>query len=360
MNNAAQQDLAGESLELSILDAYAQDYAIALARRDDDIAIRKIPFGDEVQALTGFRDRLDTALRGMGTAMAPTATEIEDFGRKLFHFTIGGDLLRLYNRLPQTHVSLKILTNHAELRKLPWEYWQEPDQALPRTGRCVVRVIPTIGKQAPPPMAESALNNVLLVAADPIGLTGVSWQDIKDTIERVYNSRLGTSKLALTTIEGAEPLELLTELQTRPFDIVHFSCHGDVKDGMGRLMLVNSQTRRTAFITADELGRTLAGRDIRLVILSACDTSTPTAADFGSTAETLIAQGIPAVVANQAPVPNASMAPFVGALYTELRRSGNIDKAVTQGRITLSATKGPEWGITTLHRLSGAAQLYQV
>ena len=135
------------------------------------------------------------------------------------------------------------------------------------------------------------MKNVLLVAADPVGLTGVSWQDIKDTIERVYNAHLGGSKLEMPTIEGADPLELLTELQTRQFDIVHFSCHGDVKDGMGRLMLVNSQTRRTAFITADELGRTLAGRDIRLVILSACDTSTPTGADFGSTAETLIAQG---------------------------------------------------------------------
>ena len=150
-----QPELAGESLELAILDAYAQDYAIALARRNDDIAIRKIPFGDEVQTLTQFRERLDTSLRGMGTAMAPTAAEIEDFGRKLFHFIMDGDLLKLYNRLPQTHISLKILTNHAALRKLPWEYWQEPDQKLPCTGRCVVRVIPTVGKQAPPPLAES-------------------------------------------------------------------------------------------------------------------------------------------------------------------------------------------------------------
>jgi CHAT domain-containing protein len=184
----------------------------------------------------------------------------------------------------------------------------------------------------------------------------VSWEDIKETIERVYGSRLGKSKLNLETIEGADPMTLLEQLQTRDFDVAHFSCHGDVDKGMGRLMLVDAKTGRTAFITADELGKTLAGRDLRLVILSACDTSKP--ADFGSTAETLIEQGIPAVVANQAPVPNASMAPFVAALYTELRRSGNIDKAVTQGRIALSTTKGPEWGITTLHRLSGAAQLY--
>lgn len=349
-----------EGLELSILDAHAPGYAIALGRREQDIAIAKISFGSQMDALSSFGTRLNTALKGLGTANRPTSHELLQFGKDLFAFAIRDDLLTLYNRLPQGHVSLKILTNHSDLRQIPWEYLQEPNRLAPCTGRCVVRIIPTIGVASPPPVSRQSLTRILLVAAEPVGLRGVSWQDIKATIERIYGARLDR-KFELKTIEGSDRTTLLDELSTSQFDIVHFSCHGKVIRGVGHLVLINRQTRGPDYVPAMQLGQVLAGRGIRLLILSACETSVPGAEDdFSSIAETLVRQGIPAVVANQAPVPNQSMAIFVSAIYRELLQSGNIDKAVTQGRIALSLETqgGPEWGITTLHRLDDAAQLY--
>jgi len=347
-----------DALDLSILDV-DKDTAVALARRGDDIAIDKITFGPEFQSLIAFRDQMDASLHGTGGLKHPNPREIEAFGRALFSFVIRNDLRRLYDRLPQSHVSLKILTDKPDLKRIPWEYWQEPDQLCPWMGRSVVRIIPTIGKESLPPLPRKDLTRVLFISADPIGLRGVSWQDVKATIERAYAGRIGALKLE--AIEG-DRQSLTAALQNGSFDLVHFSGHGEVRGGVGRLILVDSASQRMDYIEAPELARILAGRQLRLVVLSACETSAGNAPDdFAIIAEALIRMGIPAVVANQMPVPNQSIAVFVGALYKELLRVGNIDKAMTAGRIALSIDLrgGPEWGIPTLYRLHGAAQLYE-
>lgn len=348
--------------DLSILDSYAADYAIALGRCGSDIAIRRIPFGSEFDRLADFSTQLFAVLRGVGLARRPTPEDIESFGRQLFDFVLRDDLLRLYAGLPQTHVTVNILTNHTKMRQLPWEYLQEPKCLCPRNGRSVVRLVPTIGLAPVKPLPKSSVTKVLFVAADPIGLRNVDWSDVKATIERTYAARMGGTRLELRVIDGSDRDSLVSALQTQLFDIVHFSCHGTVVKSMGRLILMDRKTNRPDFIDARELGRLLAGRNIRLVILSACETSANNfEGDFGNIAEMLVHNGIPAAVANQAPAKNKTTAAFAGALYKELLTSGNIDKAMTAGRIALSIElRGdPEWGIPTLHRLHGAEQLYE-
>ena len=89
----------------------------------------------------------------------------------------------------------------------------------------------------------------------------------------------------------------------------------------------------------------------------------PRFADDPATIDT--GSGIPAVVANQLPVPDATVATFVGALYEELLRSGDIDLAVTEGRIRLAVDLGSspkavlEWGIPTLYRHINGAQVLE-
>lgn len=348
-----------DALELSILDSHSNDHAIAMGRRGSDVAIGRLPFGAELDGLADFQTRLTAVLRGKGPAKKPQPADLEKFGRGLFDFVMRDDLRALYDRLPETHVSVNILSNEPKLRQLPWEYLQEPKRLSPRNGRCVVRVIPTIGLQPPDPLPASSITKVLFVSADPIGLADVSWNEVQDVLRRAYEARLG--KLKLELIEGTDRDSLVEALLSREFDIVHFSCHGEVADGEGRLILVNRKTKGPDYITSRELGRVVAGRGIRLVILSACETASGNPDDdFGSIAETLVRQGIPAVVANQAPVANKTVAVFVGALYRELLKTGNIDKAVTAGRIALSLDlrDSPEWGIPTLYRLYGAEQLY--
>jgi len=89
------------------------------------------------------------------------------------------------------------------------------------------------------------------------------------------------------------------------------------------------------------------------VVLSACETAAGDfASDFSVMADGLVRCGIPAVVANQFPVENGSIANFVGALYHELLQSGDIDLAVSEGRVALAVEVESfiDWGIPTLYR----------
>jgi hypothetical protein len=62
-------------------------------------------------------------------------------------------------------------------------------------------------------------------------------------------------------------------------------------------------------------------------------------------------------------VHDSTVAKFVGSLYQELLRSGDIDAAVSEGRVALAVElEGDhavvEWGIPTLHRHVNARQVF--
>ena len=136
-------------LELTILDSYSKDYAIVMGRRDCDAAIGKLPFGKELQDLQAFAARLLAQLRGAGPPKRIQPAELKAFGDALFQFLVRDDLATLYARLPETHVSIKILCNHPAVRKLPWEFIREPKRDSPNNRRAIVRLIPTIGPSWP-------------------------------------------------------------------------------------------------------------------------------------------------------------------------------------------------------------------
>jgi hypothetical protein len=110
-----------------------------------------------------------------------------------------------------------------------------------------------------------------------------------------------------------------------------------------------------------QLCNLLEGRGIRLVVLSACETAAGDfASDFSVMADGLVRCGIPAVVANQFPVDDGTVAKFVGALYQELLQSGDIDLAVSEGRVTLALELESviDWGIPTLYRHVNSSQVF--
>jgi len=82
-------------------------------------------------------------------------------------------------------------------------------------------------------------------------------------------------------------------------------------------------------------------------------------------AEALVSNGIPAVVANLLPVPETSVASFVGAMYAQLLNTGDIDLAVNSARLKLSIELDVppdatlEWGIPTLYRHIAGSKVFE-
>jgi hypothetical protein len=121
------------------------------------------------------------------------------------------------------------------------------------------------------------------------------------------------------------------------------------------------------FFSARRLSKLLQDRPPRLVVLSACSTaSAEFRFSFANTAEALAKSNIPAVLANQMVITADSIAGFSSSFYKTLLSTGDIDAAVTSGRLgsyaTLFAdsdeTARVEWGIPVLYRHLGAQILF--
>jgi hypothetical protein len=353
-----------DPLELFLLDTGTE--VVALARRESDVVIERLAFDGTLRQLSQFRRRVEDAVLGNGER--PKASELRDFGDRLFKWVFRGKLRDLYGLLPSGNITLQVLSTRPELLDLPWEYIQTPDhQPAPHRKRRVVRILPTCGVRPPEAPVRPSKMRVLFAVADPIDQQGLQWEHVQRRMKHAFESQL-PAQVELKVVEGATRAGLVKLIREEAFDVFHFFGHGQLRSGEGHLVLTNVKTQRSDLLSGAELAMLLSGKQVRLAILSACLSSAGKADDdFSTVATALVRSGVPAVVANQLSIPEQSVAPFVGVLYGELLRTGNIDDAVMEGRVVLAlgldhATGTDatlEWGIPTLYRIANGAQLFQ-
>lgn len=353
-------------MDLFVLQGCAENQALVVARRGPDTAVARIDLAHpEIQSFIQFTDQVEHVVLG---GERPTPDQLDAVGRRLFDHIFQGEVLRLYNRVPSPNFSIQIATDEPSVQRIPWEFIRPHDRlVVPHRDRCVVRVLPICAPSDPAPTRSLKKLKVLLAVADPVDQPGVGWQDVEYNVRRAFEAQ--TDGLAtLKVIPAATSQALLQALDADSYDVFHFLGHGCIVEGEGRLVLVDVATKKSDYITAEQVAVALGGQNLRLVILSACLTAAGNFRDdFGPVATALLRNGIPAVVANQTSIPTKSVAPFVGALYQRLLRDGNIDSAVMSGRVALQdalrktmppASAVVEWGIPALYRLPGGDQLF--
>ncbi len=354
-----------DALDLAIMDTGTHGKLIVHARRNSDLAVVRIDSPAQLNDLFAFSERLDQCIRGL--EKRPSSRELADFGRGLFSLVIRDRVRELYDRLPvSTHVRLRIF-GHGGIQALPWEYFQEPQRTGPCRERSVARIVDTVGRDDPAPLKLSQKVRVLFVSADPVDQLPVPWADVKSRIETVFYSR-AQDCLILESVDAADAESVRKALVKGAFDILHFCGHGEVdQDGKGCLLFYNRTTQTSTPYPAERFASLLSGTNVQLVILSACYTAAGNFRDdFAVTADALVRAGVPAVVANQLPVQDKTVAVFVGALYEKLLLSGDIDLAVNEGRMSLLASLAVkpgdsvlECGIPVVYRHIGASTLFE-
>jgi hypothetical protein len=358
-----------DALDLAILSPGDKESALVFARYGSKLAIANLPTGDELKSFAAFRDRVNEVL--LKSLERPKNSELTDFGRALFKYIVRDEVKVLYDLLPyNTLTRIHILTNRPDLQSLPWEYLQDPKHTSgPLLNRSIVRILPSIGPEPPDPLllAQGGPKiRILFVYADPANQGKVSWLDNEKSIRREFEARMPTERYDLEVVEGTLA-KCFVALNTGQYDIFQFSGHGDVdkKTNQGFILMLSQENNQSVRLAADDLATLLRGRGIRLAVLSACLTSAGDFADpFNVVAQALLRENISAVVANQLPVPDKSVAAFVGSLYRELLETGDIDLAVNAGRrrlwedLIIQQDARLEWGIPTLYRHISGAQVF--
>jgi hypothetical protein len=156
-------------------------------------------------------------------------------------------------------------------------------------------------------------------------------------------------------------LEALERAGWQPYDILHFVGHGGVQGAAGEGVLVfcdaNGHSRLERGV---DLGQQLGDIDsLRLVVLNSCRGANPGTVDpFGGTAESLVLQGVPAVVAMQFEITDGAALKFANSLYGALSEGRPVDAAVTRARRTLHAAARAEWATPVLHMRTQDGRLF--
>lgn len=344
---------------------------VVLGRHGDLTAIETICLDENHQALVDASNELGRAMSGREQAMSPE--RMSEFSQKLLEFLLPGTLAKLYHRIEPSALTLQVLSDRPEITAIAWEYMALSEPAPPpHPERIVVRVHRSASRRSVPALPRSEKLRVLFAMASPARgyvpiAPEVALQCFADKFMGNVLTRTNDSPIELTVLNECS-IEALTQKLTATessFDIFHFFGHGDYNEG-GRLIFQTPQDSEPQPVGALDLASTLAGKGIRLVILSACWTSkNDPAMPFASVTNALLDAGLPAVVANQFEIDANTIPAFIAGLYNSLFAYGDIDRAFGEARCALKqaekrvSMRAPIiWGVPTLHRLPDGRQLF--
>lgn len=251
----------------------------------------------------------------------------------------------------------------ASLAALPWELLRDGETGsyLARSRLTpVVRCLDVTAPTTPPP-AEPPLR-VLVTLANPPGSRPLDLPAERDRIEEAWG------KQPLVEIEYLEQATLeavRAALRREPFQVLHAIGHGRFEDskGEGTLLLEDGAGGGDA-VTGERLATAL--RDfpsLRLVFLNACDTGRfPRRGGldpYTAVASSLVAAGVPAVIAMQFPISDRAAKAFSAGFYRALATAAPVDAAVAEGRHAVcdDDPKSLEWATPVLYLRASESRL---
>ncbi|HRW08862.1 MAG TPA: CHAT domain-containing protein [Caldilineaceae bacterium] len=295
------------------------------------------------------------ALHELMREAEPSQSALEQHGAALFDALFTGDIATLLDRsltlaaARQTPLRLRIVTGLPALLGVPWEYMYDGKSwpALhPQT--TLVRTMP-LRKREPQPV--DGLLKVLVMLSAPTDLPELTGEQEFQQLARA------TLTAAVQLIPVAPTYDALqAAMRQHQPHIFHFVGHGffsvegdaGVAD-QGTLAFCRADNGKADYIAADRLLPLLTGGNLGLVLLNACKGAvTGDDSPFAGLTQRLLREGIPAVIAMQAPILNDDAIHFAAEFYAALADGYGIEQAVREGRKAIHG-EAYTWGIPTFY-----------
>jgi hypothetical protein len=331
-----------------------------------------MPLSDQEIRLMGL-----TVVRGRRATRSVPARDVEevkDYGRRLFEALFQGDVLESFreNLLEirgdrETGLRVRLRLSEApELATVPWEYLY--DRRLNRflaldDETPIVRYL-----DLPFPAGPLAVNpplRILVMISSPKGVAELDVEEEWALLNGALGDLIREGAVVLDRLQKATLASLRWRLKDGNYHVFHFIGHG----GM------DTSTERGVLVLEDEEGgpdvveaETIAGilgaeKTLRLAVLNACEGGRASGSDiFAGTAQTLIQQDLPAVVAMQFEITDEAAITLTHDFYKSLAYGDLVDAALTEARRGLRFVKRNqlEWGTPVLYMRSGDGKLFDV
>jgi hypothetical protein len=313
--------------------------------------------GERMRVIIAMHERVLAALDGGGSEPLPAAKELREYGAVLFETLFPGAVRRLWDeaRTAAKGALEVVFTPGLDwIADKPWELaWDSSRRRFLADDAVLVRGVFGAPPSASPPPGRGPLH-VLVALAEPRDAAPVAARQEAAAIRAALKPLVKAGLVRLEVLAATSPASLHRRLSAGRVDVLHFVGHGafDEKEKTGSLFLVDARGRSLA-VDTDRVLRVLAGRALKLVVLNACETGRGGRTDFlRGVAPALAAGGVPAVLANQYKVLDASATAFARHLYWALARGHSLGAAAREARVAVSYAKGAEpmdWAVPVLY-----------
>ena len=282
------------------------------------------------------------------------------FGSDLFESLIQGDVRRLYDearaRQRTRRLDLVLTSMIPWISEKPWEFAYDAGRGtfLATEDLHFVRNVLT-NVPADPIMRRDGPLRILVAAAQPVGFGRLSIEQEVDVIRRGFQPLIDEKLAVVEVMAQVTPQLLHQQLSTgEPYQIVHFIGHGvyDDERRQGCLVFVNDRGGEYT-IGEREVREIFCRRGLSLVFLNACESGRGGRADFNKgVAQSLVAHGLPALVANQYSVLDSSATSFAQHFYWSLGQGLSVGEAAREARIAVNYGINGEpidWAVPVLY-----------
>jgi hypothetical protein len=328
------------------------------------------PFSDlELENFLLKIGRRRNIVRGLDTQEGAT---VRQFGSQLFDRVFTGNLrLALATSLSETDsddLGLRMrlrLSDCPELADIPWEYlydktarrflalseWTPVVRYLDLPGR--VRRVSVKGPLRILGMASSPTDYPRLAVDD-------EWAKLRTALEGL----VGAGRVELRVVGDGTLSALHRELRRGDFHVFHYIGHGGFLPGGGDgVLILEDAQHRGLEVSGQDLGVSLHDhRTLRLAILNSCEGARSGITDpYAGTAQTLVQQGIPAVVAMQFEISDDAAITFSQVLYEAIADGYPLDAAMAEARKAVrNQPNATEWGTPVLYLRSPDGHVFDM
>ncbi len=268
--------------------------------------------------------------------------EAEQFGQRLREFLFPTKVLNLYNlslakvqadRKKGLRIRLRIDQNAPELSKIPWEYCFDDKGYLALNEETpFVRYIETTEQLSPIATPEKV--RILVVIASPADQPALNVFQEEKWINEALANLQQAGKVEVKVLHHTTRRDLRRHVQRYDPHIFHFIGHGEIVNGNEGALVLEDGSGNTSLVSAKDMHMLLRNSEIKLAILSACQTAAHgTGAAIMGVAPRLIWAGIPASIAMQFKIPDKTAIGFTRDLYESLADGVPLDTAVTEARL---------------------------
>jgi len=312
--------------------------------------------------------------RGAGS---PQLQAAKTFGGKLFKAVFHDELFGcLRSSLDQVEerragLRLRLRLNAPDLIDLPWEYLY-----LPSLDRFFVLGIETPVvrylelQQRIPPLKVKPPLKILVMISSPKDLLArfefaeldgdEEWTKIKKALARLERRKL----VIVERLPAADLDALQQHLRRGEYHIFHFIGHGtfDEHKQDGALLLEDA-TQFGRWVSGKYLGTLLHNhRNLRLAVLNACEGARTSRSDpFAGTAQSLVLQGLSAVIAMQFEITDIAAIAFAQAFYAAIADGYPVDASLVEARTSIFAHGNEvEWGTPVLYMQAHDGRIFDV